>query len=342
MRLKSNFIAAHLLPLTCLAILFVGLSSSAISDRAKPKIFKKLEFNRDVRPVLSKCLSCHGNDQNRIMAGLRLDNAEIATKPLPSGKIAVVPGRPDKSTLVERVFSKNPSMVMPPASSGKTLTNEEKELLKEWIAQGAEFKKHWAFVTTSRPSLPAVKLKSWPKSGIDRFILAKQEELGLTPSAEANKGTLLRRVTLDLTGLPPTPEELAAFEKDNSPNAYDKVVDRLLGSPRYGERMAMDWMDYARYADSNGYQADYERFQWRWRDWVINAFNKNMPFDEFTIEQIAGDLLPNATLEQKIATGFNRNHRINTEGGVIAEEWRVETVVDRVETVSTVWLGLTA
>jgi hypothetical protein len=185
-------------------------------------------------------------------------------------------------------------------------------------------------------------LKGWVKNPVDQFILAKLEERGLKPSPEADRETLLRRVSLDLTGLPPTPAERRSFLSDKSPNAYEKVVDRLLGSPRFGERMAMDWMDYARYADSNGYQADYERFQWRWRDWVIDAYNKNMPFDQFTVEQIAGDMLPNPSLNQLIATGFNRNHRINTEGGVIAEEWRVETVIDRVETVSTTWLGLSA
>lgn len=342
MPLSPKHLALRSFPLVSLAVLLASICSSAFTDNARVNLVKKIEFNRDVRPVLSKCLTCHGNDQNKIMAGLRLDQSSSATKPLASGKIAVVPGHPEKSAVVERIFTNDQALIMPPVSSGKTLTSEEKLLLKEWIRQGGEFKKHWAFVTPARPKLPTVKLKSWPKNGIDYFTLAKQEDLGLKPSGEATRSTLLRRVTLDLTGLPPTPEELTAFEADKSPNAYEKVVDRLLASPRYGERMAMDWMDYARYADSNGYQADYERFQWRWRDWVINAFNKNMPFDEFTIEQLAGDMLPNATLDQKIATGFNRNHRINTEGGVIAEEWRVETVVDRVETVSTVWLGLTS
>ncbi|HLK60248.1 MAG TPA: DUF1549 and DUF1553 domain-containing protein, partial [Chthonomonadaceae bacterium] len=202
-------------------------------------------------------------------------------------------------------------------------------------------KTHWAFVPPRRPTPPTVRLASWPRNPIDKFILARLEQEKLAPSPWADRTTLLRRVSLDLTGIPPTPAEVDSFLNDHTPNAYEKVVDRLLASPRYGERMAMDWLDGARYADSNGYQADYERYQWLWRDWVINAYNQNLPFDAFTLDQIAGDLLPNATQEQKVATGFNRNHRINTEGGVIPEEWRVETVIDRVETTSAVWLGLT-
>ncbi|MEQ1936423.1 MAG: DUF1549 domain-containing protein, partial [Fimbriimonadaceae bacterium] len=253
----------------------------------------------------------------------------------------IVPGKPEQSEFIKRIYATGDSQ-MPPVDSHKKLSSDEKEMLKNWIAQGAEYKQHWAFVKPIRPAVPGVKDASWARGNIDRFILAELEGKGIKPEPEADRQTLIRRISLDLTGLPPTPEEVDAFVADRSANAYERVVDRLLQSPRYGERMAMDWMDYSRYADSNGYQADYERFQSRWRDWVINAFNSNMPYDEFTVDQIAGDLRPNATTAQQLATGFNRNHRINTEGGVIAEEWRVETVVDRVETTSAVWLGLTA
>ncbi|MFN8140165.1 MAG: DUF1553 domain-containing protein [Fimbriimonadales bacterium] len=302
----------------------------------------KVDFNRDIRQILSKCLNCHGPTNGEGSGGLRLDLPKSATAKLASGNTAIVPGKPDESALIRRVESTDDALVMPPKFTHKTTTPEERALLRQWISEGAEFKEHWAFVKPVRYAPPAVKDAAWPRNTIDRFILAKLEAAGLKPSPEASKETLIRRLSLDITGLPPTPEEVDAFLADKSKDAYEKLVDRLLASTRYGERMAMDWMDAARYADSNGYQADYERFQWRWRDWVINAFNKNMPYDQFTIEQIAGDMLPNATLDQKLATGFNRNHRINTEGGVIAEEWRVETVIDRVETTSEVWLGLTS
>ena len=303
---------------------------------------EKLDYNRDIRPILSeKCFHCHGADPKARQAGLRLDQREGAYMLLPSGHRAIVPGKPQASALIQRIDANFAALRMPPPGSQKTLTAPERQLLHRWIAQGAIYKPHWAFVTPVRPSLPPVTQKSWPRNGIDNFILARLEKENLTPSPPADRATLIRRVSLDLTGIPPTPAEVDAFLKDRSPNAYEKVVDRLLASPRYGEQMARNWLDGARYADSNGYQADYERYQWRWRDWVIDAYNRNMLFDQFTIEQIAGDMLPNATLEQKIATGFNRNHRINTEGGVIPEEWRVETVIDRVETTSAVWLGLT-
>ena len=213
-------------------------------------------------------------------------------------------------------------------------------MLTRWIEQGATWQKHWSFIPPKRPDLPKdLKDPKWVRNPIDAFVLQRLEREALKPSPEADKATLLRRVSLDLIGLPPTPAELDAFLKDTSPNAYEKVVDRLLRSPQYGERMAFPWLDAARYADSNGYQTDGERFMWRWRDWVIDAFNRNMPFDQFTIEQLAGDLLPNATLDQKIATGFNRNHRGNSEGGIVPEEYAVEYVVDRVDTTSTVFMG---
>ncbi len=326
-----------------LAILAYAAAQSGGPAKKPTKLRDKIEFNRDIRPILSnKCLNCHGNDPKAVMAGLRLDQRAGATAKLLSGSVAIVPGHPEKSEMMARIQSKDKDMLMPPTGSNKTLSAEDKLLLAQWIAEGAEYKPHWAFVRPTRPALPTVRKAGWAVNEIDRFIQATLEKKGLAPSPEASRETLIRRVSLDLTGLPPTPAEVDAFLKDPSPKAYETVVDRLLASPRYAERMAMDWMDYARYADSNGYQADFERFQWRWRDWVLNAFNRNMPYDKFTVEQLAGDLLPNPTLDQKIATGFNRNHRINTEGGVIAEEWRVETVIDRVETTSTVWLGLTS
>ena len=232
-------------------------------------------------------------------------------------------------------------MRMPPVYSGLTLSTNEIATLRQWIAEGAVWQKHWSLIAPKRPELPAVSNPRWPANGIDNFILARLDREGLKPSPEASKETLIRRVSLDLTGLPPTPAEVNAFLADTSPTAYEKVVDRLLQSPRYGERMAARWLDAARYADTNGYQYDGERVMWRWRDWVINAFNRNEPFNQFALEQIAGDMLPNATLEQRIATGFNRNHRANTEDGIVPEEYAVEYVADRVDTTSTVFLGTT-
>jgi Protein of unknown function (DUF1553)/Protein of unknown function (DUF1549)/Concanavalin A-like lectin/glucanases superfamily/Planctomycete cytochrome C len=323
------------------AVLGVGVFANG-GPKPSPKLREKIEFNRDIRPILAKCLTCHGHDEKQIQAGLRLDTFKGATMKLRSGERAIVPGHPEQSELIARINDRDPDVIMPPASSNKILSSEEKLLLTQWIQEGAVFKPHWAFEKPVRPAVPKVRQAAWVRNPIDNFILAKLEKEGLKPSPEADRNTLIRRVTLDLIGLPPSPEEVVAFRNDTKPGAYERVVDRLLASPRYGERMAMDWMDYARYADSNGYQADWERFQWRWRDWVINAYNANMPYDQFTVEQLAGDLLPHATMDQKIATGFNRNHRINTEGGVVAEEWRVENVIDRVETTSTVWLGLTS
>lgn len=301
-----------------------------------------IDFNRDVRPILDKCLSCHGHDPKAIQAGLRLESRDGATKRLDDGLYAIVPGHPEKSELIARINQTNSAMLMPPPSSHRVLSQEDKAILKAWIEQGAEYKQHWAFVKPVRPPVPKVALRAWPRNPIDSFILAKLEDQGIKPSPQADKLTLLRRVSLDLTGLPPTPAEITGFLRDKSPKAYEKVVDRLLASPRYGERMAMDWLDCARYADSNGYQNDYERYQYRWRDWVIDAFNRNMPYDEFTVDQLAGDLLPHASLDQIIATGFCRNNRLNTEGGAIPEEYHVEYVIDRVQTMSAVWLGLTA
>ena len=300
-----------------------------------------INYNRDIRPLLSdKCFYCHGPDPSHRKAKLRLDNAEGATRDL-GGYQAVAPGKPNDSELISRIFTDDPDDLMPPPESEKSLTSVEKDLLRRWIAQGAEYQAHWAFEPPKRAESPKVQNQNWIRQPIDAFVLRRLESEGLRPSPEASKETLIRRVSLDLTGLPPTPAEVDAFLKDKSPNAYEKVVDRLLKSQRYGERMALVWLNAARYADTHGYQADAPRDMWIWRDWVIDAYNRNKPFDEFTVEQIAGDMLPKATVAQKIASGFNRNHRINGEGGVIPEEYRVEYVIDRLETTGTVWLGLT-
>ena len=302
----------------------------------------KLSFNRDVRPILSDtCFHCHGFDEKERKGGFRLDIRAEALKNGDSGEPIIVPGKPEASELIRRLTAEDRTEIMPPAKLGKKLTPEQIATLRTWVAQGAEYEGHWAFEPIARPTAPAVKKADWPRNDIDRFILARLEKEGLAPSPEASKETLIRRVSLDLTGLPPTPSEVDAFVNDKSADAYEKLVDRLLASPRYGERMALRWLDFARYADSNGFQVDSSRFQWPWRDWVIRAFNDNLPFDQFTIEQLAGDMLPDAAPSQVIATGFNRNTRLNGEGGLIAEEWRIETVIDRVETTGLTWLALT-
>jgi hypothetical protein len=300
-----------------------------------------VRFNRDIRPILSdRCFQCHGPDSAKRKAKLRLDTEEgiFADR---DGRKAVVPVSLDRSELYRRISAAEESERMPPAKAGGRLATRDIDLVRRWIEQGAKWEKHWAFSKPERPSLPAVRNTKWVRNPIDAFVLARLEREGLEPSAEADRATLIRRVTLDLTGLPPTPADVDAFVADDSPDAYEKVVGRLLASPRYGERMAIRWLDAARYADTNGYQNDGDRIMWRWRDWVIDAYNRNLPFDRFTIEQLAGDLLPHPTLDQRIATGFNRNHRLNAEGGIIPEEYAVEYVVDRVETTATVWLGLT-
>jgi len=300
-----------------------------------------VEFNRDIRPILSdRCYACHGPDQAARKSKLRLDT-EAGAKADLGGHFGIVPGDVDKSELVKRISATGGTRMPPPWSGAPKLSEKDIDLLVRWIRQGAKWERHWSFIPPVRPELPAVSDPHWPKSAIDYFVLSRLDAEGLKPSPEADRRTLIRRVTLDLTGLPPTPAEVENFVNDSAPNAYEKVVDRLLASPRYGERMAVPWLNAARYADTNGYQTDGERTMWRWRDWVINAFNSNMPFDRFTVEQIAGDMLPNARTDQILATGFNRNHRGNGEGGIIPEEYAVEYVVDRVDTTSTVWLGLT-
>jgi hypothetical protein len=302
---------------------------------------KRVDFNRDIRPILSDtCFKCHGPDEKQRMANLRLDDTEGLFVDRGGYRI-IGPGNAAQSKLYQKVSSKDDSFLMPPAYSGRTLTASQIELIKQWIDQGAKWEMLWSFVPPKRSPLPDVKGKDWPRNPIDNFVLARLEAEGLKPSPQADKSTLLRRVYFDLTGLPPTPAEIDAFVADHSPDAYEKRVDQLLASPHYGERMAMPWLDMARYADSHGYHVDNLRDMWAWRDWVIKAFNQNMPYDEFTVEQIAGDLLPNATDDQKIASGFNRNHMITLEGGAIPEEYHVEYVVDRVSTTSTAFLGLT-
>jgi mono/diheme cytochrome c family protein len=310
---------------------------AANANSAEPGV----EFNRDVRPILADhCFQCHGPDARQRQAELRLDTAD-ATAANRDGGPVIVPGQPEKSELWRRITSTDADERMPPADKGRKLTDSEIAILRQWITDGAKFERHWSLLPIERPPVPAVKNARAANLPLDTFVLARLEKESLAPSPQADRTTLLRRVTLALTGLPPTLDEIETFLHDDSPDAYEQTVDRLLASPRYGERMAVPWLDAARYADTSGYQSDGERFMWRWRDWVIEALNANMPFDQFTIEQLAGDLLPQSTLDQRIATGFNRNHRGNAEGGIIPEEYAVEYVADRVETTSTVWLGLT-
>ena len=295
-------------------------------------------FNKDVLPIFAeKCFACHGMDGVKRKAGLRLDEQESAYAER-NGVRAVVPGDLKKSALISRIFSKDVDFVMPP-SDEVPLTESEKTRLKEWIGEGANYEKHWAFQEPKKAKLPY--RRDWGHNEIDRFIFERLAKAGLEPKKQATKESLIRRVSFDLTGLPPAVDQIDLFLNDVSADAYEKVVERLLDSPRFGERMAVWWLDGARYADSHGYDNDLENSQWPWRDWVIESFNANKPYDEFTVEQLAGDLLPNPTQSQILATGFNRNHRINTEGGAIDEEWRTEYVIDRVQAMGTVWMGLT-
>ena len=296
-----------------------------------------VQFNRDIRPILlENCFACHGADSAARKADLRLDIREEAVE-----MGAIEPGKPDESMLVERIHSTDSQEIMPPRKSHKTLTDEQKDLLTRWIAQGAEYQAHWALIAPTRPEPPKVKDEGWVRNPIDGFVLARIEAHGLTPAPEADRRTLARRVSLDLTGLPPRPADVEAFVNDKSTDAYEKYVDALLESPAWGEHRGRHWLDVARYADTHGYHFDNYREMWSYRDWVINAFNQNMPFDQFTIEQLAGDLIPGASLDQQIASGFNRCAMSTNEGGTIAEENLVEYTRDRTETVSATWLGLT-
>ncbi|HVR76617.1 MAG TPA: PSD1 and planctomycete cytochrome C domain-containing protein [Planctomycetota bacterium] len=322
----------------------LGLLASLVSlpARAEPAAAGPVEYNRDVRPILSdRCFACHGPDAQERKSGLRLDVREAALGPARSGKRAIVPGKPDESILIARITSTDPSFVMPPPEAQKSLSGSEKDVLRRWVAAGAEYQEHWSFIPPRRPALPPVEARAWPRNEIDHFILARLEAEGLAPSVEADRTTLLRRWSLDLPGLPPSPAEVDAFLADEGPGAHERQVERLLASPHHGERMAVEWLDAARYADTHGFHIDSGRDMTRWREWVIDAFNTNMPFDRFTVEQIAGDLLPDASDESRIASGFHRNHMINFEGGAIPEEYHMAYVVDRVNTTGTVWLGLT-
>ena len=324
------------------ALVAIGPTSCSSSVPAMPGVPDIVDFNFHVKPILSdRCFKCHGPDDGPRKGGLRLDRHDGALAELPSGRRAIVPGKPGRSELVSRITSTDPAVMMPDPSSRLTLDEREKATLIRWIEQGAEWKPHWSFIPPSRPAAPEVKASGWPRNDIDRFVLATLEAKGLAPSRVAPRETLLRRVSFDLTGLPPTLQEIDAFVADSSPDAYEKVVDRLLESEAYGERMAAEWLDVARYADSHGYQDDGMRQMWPWRDWVIGAFNRNLPFDDFITWQLAGDLLPEPTQEQLIATGFNRNHMQSQEGGVVPEEYRTEYVVDRVNTLGRAFLGVT-
>jgi hypothetical protein len=302
----------------------------------------KLDFQNEVRPILANhCFACHGQDEKTRKGNLRLDSSEYSRKPGKSGEIAIVPGKPEKSELITRIHSSDPESVMPPPKSIKTLKPEEKAILKRWIEEGANDQQHWAFIKPKLPAIPSVSNPTWIANSIDAFILSKLDQVKLKPSPEADRSTLIRRVSVDLRGVVPTLEEVNRYLEDQSSNAYEKMVDRMLASPEFGEKMAQIWLDLARFGDTSGYHYDSTRQMWLWRDYVINSFNHNKRFDQFTIEQLAGDLLPNPTVEQKIASGFNRNSRFNEEGGADPEEFVVRYSVDRTNTLGQVWLGMT-
>lgn len=315
---------------------FAALPAAAAESR-------EISYNRDIRPILTEnCFACHGPDSAARKADLRLDNFEAATAERKDSKPAIIPGQADESELIRRILTADEDDVMPPVKSKKTLTSEQKDLLKRWVAGGAQYESHWSFIAPRKADLPKVQKKEWVKNPIDTFVMARLAAEGLTPADEADRATLARRVSLDLTGLPPTPAQTEAFQKDESPNAYEKFVDTLLNSQQYGEHRARYWLDAARYADTHGIHFDNYREMWSYREWVINAFNHNMRFDQFTIEQLAGDLLPQPTMEQRIATGFNRCNMTTSEGGAIDDEYLVLYARDRTETTSAVWMGLTA
>jgi hypothetical protein len=331
---------SHARALSCLLTVICTATTLVAGARTDSK--PKVDFNRDIRPILSdNCYACHGPDATKRKAGLRLDLKEGALGKLKSDNVAIVPGDLTQSELIARITARDEDDRMPPLKTGKHLSEAQIDLLRRWIAQGAEWQPHWSFIKPERSALPELKNKRWPRNPIDHFILARLEKENLKPTSEADKPTLLRRVTFDLTGLPPTPDEVNAFLADKSPDAYERVVDRLLKSPRYGEHEARYWLDAVRYGDTHGLHLDNERSMWPYRDWVVAAFNRNQPFDQFTIEQIAGDLLPEPTREQKIASGYNRCNVSTSEGGAIDDEFYVRYAVDRTETTATVWMGLT-
>ena len=327
--------AAGILLLCCFLLWTLPATATVTAQAVKSA---PIQYNRDVRLILTEnCFSCHGPDHNKRLAGLRLDIREAAL-----ARKAFVPGKPEKSNLIARIFAKPNGAIMPPAFSHKHLTQAQKEVLLQWVRQGAKYEPHWAFVPLpAHVAVASVKDTAWPRNEIDRFVKARLEQEGVRPSSDAGKVVWLRRVTLDLINVPPTPAEVDAFLRDHSSQAYEHIVDRLLSSPHYGERMALPWLDVARYADSYGYQSDQLSPTWPFRDWVVKAFNDNLSYDKFITWQLAGDLLPNATRDQRLATAFNRLHRMTNEGGSVAEEWRIEGVADRVKTFGSAFLGLT-
>lgn len=320
-----------------LAGLAVSLTIAIPSQPARGEV----DFSREILPILADaCFHCHGPDAAARQAELRLDREQEA-KADRDGLFVIKPGDVDASELIARIESDDETVQMPPPDSERSLTDRQRRLLRRWIAEGAEWSRHWAFEPPTRPEVPRSPNDDWSRNEIDRFIVARLRKQGWTPAEQATKAELIRRVTFDLTGLPPQPDDIREFLNDDSPDAYERLVDRLFASPRYGEHMARIWLDAARYADTDGYQNDGPRSMWRWRDWVVDAYNRHTPFNQFTIEQLAGDLLPDATFEQRLATGFNRNHRYNSEAGLVLEEFLLENAVDRVDTTSTVWMGLT-
>ncbi len=331
--------------LTLSAVVAGLVSCLQKNDSKDPSLPDVVSYNFHIRPILSdKCFKCHGPDGNKREAGLRLDLADSAFVPLKEtkGAFALVPGKPEESELFKRISSVDSSYMMPvPESHLGALSEYEIKLFRKWIKQGAKYESHWAFTPPVKATLPDVDDKGWIKNEIDRFVLAKMEEQGMKPNEEADKERLLKRISLDITGLPPTIEMMDRFLADKSANAYEKMIDELLKMPQYGERMAVHWMDVARYADSYGYQDDNIRTQWPWRDWVIHAFNANMPYDRFLTWQIAGDMLPDANKEEILATGFFRNHKYTEEGGVVPEEYRIEYLLDKTKTFSKGILGIT-
>jgi hypothetical protein len=329
-----------------LFVVFAGvlLNNSCTHNEQVAGSADSVDFNLHIRPILSdRCFKCHGPDANQRKANLRLDTQEGALAALKDNPKAhvIIPGNPYQSEVFLRISTSDTSQLMPPPKSNLTLNENEIALIKKWIEQGAKYKPHWAFIPPTQKEIPVVDQEDWPVNEIDFFVLNKIESAGLTPNEKADRERLLKRVSLDLTGLPPTLEMQNRFKADPSTEAYEKIVDELLAQPQYGERMTVHWMDVARYADSHGYQDDGLRTMWPWRDWVIHAFNKNYPYDQFVTWQLAGDLLPNPTKEQVLATGFNRNHKITQEGGVIDEEYRIEYVTDRTNTFAKAFLALT-
>lgn len=342
MKFKNLFYLTFLLAGSMFA--FQCCNNDSSNQAKEQKLPEEVSYNFDIRPILSdKCLACHGPDANKREAGLRLDVAENAFQALKENPKAhaLVAGKPELSQAYLRIATTDTALLMPPPASNLKLSRHEINLIEKWIKQGAKYEKHWAFVAPKKPAIPEVEMKEWPKNEIDYFVLQKQEQKGVVPNEEADKERLLKRLSLDIVGLPPTLKMMDEFLADNSPKAYEKMVDQLLQNPAYGEKMALHWLDLARYADSHGYQDDGYRTQWPWRDWVIHAFNKNMHYNDFVTWQIAGDLMPNSTKEQLLATGFNRNHKITEEGGVIPEEYRMMYVTDRNDLFGKGLLGVT-